>query len=119
LQVQARLHGERAVHLAAIAELIRDRASKQDEMRDSSTHGVNTPDDRVRTAPDDELMFFAEDGTRVFARDMPKYRLFRLEGGANRRYTWPAVDPRNVDVTSLRRQLQQSENADERESHGH
>jgi hypothetical protein len=71
-------------------------------------------DDRVHGAPHEEVWFWAACGTRIHVRDMPTYRIFRFENGEERRYTWHANDPRDINVTSLRRQLQESESADER-----
>ena len=72
------------------------------------------PHARVDRAPDDQLMFFTADGTPVYASDMPTCRVFRLDGGEERRYVWRANDPRDVDVASLRHQFQESEPANER-----
>lgn len=80
-----------------------------DELRELFARAVRARDDRVRVAPDDELQFYATDGSLVHAREMPTYRLFRLANGEQRRYMWPASDPRYSDIASLRRQFQQSE----------
>jgi hypothetical protein len=81
-------------------------------MRDLFARAIRAPDDRVRLAPDDELSFYTPDNALVHVREMPTYRLFRFTSGEMRRYAWPANDPRDSDITSLRRQLQKSEPVD-------
>lgn len=82
------------------------------ELRALFARAVRAPDDRVRAEPNDELSFYAVDGSLVYVSDMPAYRVFRLPIDKERRYTWQPNDPRAIDIASLRHQLKESTPSD-------